>query len=160
MASALTVPGWLEGLNPLLAVILAGLIPGMEPRYAVMLGIYLGLNPVEVLVVGLAEVLLLSLALSRLVLLADPILARIPRVGPLYSRYRSSALRRARPSVERWGGLGLVIFVAIPLPATGIYTGAVAGMLLGLPPGRLAFYLALGGSLSIGITMAATLLVS
>ncbi len=154
------VPSWLEGFDPLLAVVLAGLIPGLEPRYAVLLGAYLGLPLVEVVAVASLEAVLLSVILSRILSIVDPLLSRAPLVGGLYSRYRSSALRRAGPGIERWGGLGLTVFVAIPLPATGIYTGALAGLLLGIDPGRMQVYLAVGGLLSIGITLALTVLIA
>ncbi len=34
---------------------------------------------------------------------------------------------------ERWGKLALVIFVAIPLPMTGAWSGAVASFVFGIP---------------------------
>ncbi|MFA6391757.1 MAG: small multi-drug export protein [Patescibacteria group bacterium] len=34
---------------------------------------------------------------------------------------------------EKWGLLALAIFVAIPLPATGAWTGAIAAFLFGIP---------------------------
>ncbi|MCE4602897.1 MAG: small multi-drug export protein [Desulfurococcales archaeon] len=157
--ASVQVPSWLEGFDPLLAVAVAGIIPGLEPRYAVLLGAYLGLPLAKVVVVASAEAILLSILLSRLLSILDPLLSRAPLVGGLYSRYRSSALRRAGPSIERWGGLGLTIFVAIPLPATGIYTGAIAGLLLGLKPGRMQVYLAAGGLLSIAITLAISIFI-
>ncbi len=49
---------------------------------------------------------------------------------------------------ERWGALALVIFVAIPLPFTGAWTGAVAAYLFGIPRKK-AFVL-----ISIGVAIA------
>lgn len=37
---------------------------------------------------------------------------------------------KAHPKVERFGLLGLALFVAIPLPGTGAYSGSVASWLL------------------------------
>src|SRR3989339_802602 len=34
--------------------------------------------------------------------------------------------RKAHKGIEKWGYVGLMIFVAIPFPATGAYTGALA----------------------------------
>ena len=38
--------------------------------------------------------------------------------------------QRAHPKVEKYGILGLALFVAIPLPGTGAYSGSVAAWLL------------------------------
>lgn len=39
---------------------------------------------------------------------------------------------RAKPLVDRYGFLGLALFVAVPLPGTGAYAGSCAGWLLGM----------------------------
>ncbi|MBI1742866.1 small multi-drug export protein [Candidatus Acetothermia bacterium] len=41
--------------------------------------------------------------------------------------------RRKRALIERWGALGLVIFVAVPLPFTGPWSGALVAYLFGIP---------------------------
>ena len=35
-----------------------------------------------------------------------------------------------RPKVDRWGFLGLLLFVGIPLPGTGAWTGTLAASIL------------------------------
>lgn len=52
----------------------------------------------------------------------------------------------------RWGILGLVIFVAIPLPMTGAWSGAVAAHLFGIPS-RWSFWLILLGVMIAGLIM-------
>lgn len=39
---------------------------------------------------------------------------------------------KAKPYVEKYGVLGLLVFVAIPLPGTGAYSGSLAAWLLDL----------------------------
>jgi len=56
-------------------------------------------------------------------------------LGEVYERALGLARRRSR-SVERYGLLGLTIFVAIPLPATGAWTGSLIAYLLGLSKTR------------------------
>ncbi|MGC8970697.1 MAG: COG2426 family protein [bacterium] len=36
--------------------------------------------------------------------------------------------------IERYGTLGLIVFIAIPLPLTGAWTGSIASFLLGMNP--------------------------
>ena len=148
-----TAPAWIEGLDPLLAVAIVGLLPGLEPRYAVILGAYMGLGLDILLLIGVAQVLLLSTILTLSLEALDKLLAKAPLIGPVYTRYRARALSRASRSVEKWGRLGLALFVAIPLPATGIYTGALAGLLLGLRGSSLLAPLIIGGLASIALTL-------
>jgi uncharacterized membrane protein len=65
----------------------------------------------------------------------DWVFARTRRKGRLISRYEA---------------IGLVLLVAIPLPATGAWTGAVAAVLFGIPAKR-AFPLIAGGVLVAGV---------
>ena len=48
-----------------------------------------------------------------------------------FSWWFSHTLRRSR-LVEKYEALGLVLFVMIPLPVTGAWTGSVAAFLLGI----------------------------
>lgn len=40
--------------------------------------------------------------------------------------------RKTKKSIERWETLALILFVAIPLPVTGAWTGSLAAYLFGL----------------------------
>lgn len=53
----------------------------------------------------------------------------IPR-GSWVHRKLEGARDKAHPLVEKYGVIGLAIFVAIPLPGTGAYSGSVAAWLL------------------------------
>ena len=46
--------------------------------------------------------------------------------------------------IERWGSIGLLLLVAIPLPGTGAWTGALAARLIGLPNSKSLPWIALG----------------
>ena len=61
--------------------------------------------------------------------------------------------RKASEKIEKYGTIGLIIFVAIPLPGTGVWTGALAGYLLGLRARDVIIALVIGNAI-------ATLLVS
>jgi len=158
----------IEGLRsyPYLAILVASLMPGVEPRYAVILGATMpGVSLEESLAVSLAGLSILSTALSLAISALDSFLEKIPgegsRLSPLarlYRRVKLSGYKRARGSVERWGLLGLILFIAVPLPFTGIYTGALASILLNIRGLRLFTALALGGLLSLALTTALLLI--
>jgi uncharacterized membrane protein len=57
---------------------------------------------------------------------------------PLYARFFDKFVNRARnklqKEIQKYGYWGLVIFIGIPLPVTGAYTGALGAWVLGLEP--------------------------
>lgn len=59
----------------------------------------------------------------------------LDRIG-WYHRFLAALLERARgkikSEVDRYGYLGVMLFVAIPLPMTGAYTGTLGAWVLGL----------------------------
>lgn len=52
--------------------------------------------------------------------------------------------RRKGKWIQRLGSIGLVLLVAIPLPGTGAWTGAIASRLLGIPIRRALLWIAVG----------------
>jgi len=52
--------------------------------------------------------------------------------------------RRAGDKIRRYRTLGLTLFVAIPLPVTGAWTGSLAAFLFGIPKRRAIPAIALG----------------
>jgi len=72
----------------------------------------------------------------------------------LFARTR----RKVSRSYERWEDVALLLFVAVPLPITGAWTGSVAAFVFGVPYRR-AILLIFGGVLVAGgIVTAATAL--
>jgi uncharacterized membrane protein len=60
-----------------------------------------------------------------------PLLSRVGFFDRLMQWYFKWTKRRSK-SVERFGWLGLTLFVAIPLPVTGAWTGSILAVVLGL----------------------------
>lgn len=58
---------------------------------------------------------------------------------------------------EKWGQLALVVFVAIPLPVTGVWTGSVAAFLFGIPKYTALFLISVGSLIAGVIVTLATL---
>ncbi len=53
-------------------------------------------------------------------------------LGQRFFEWLFARTRRKTADIEKYETLGLTVFVAIPLPATGAWTGAMAGWLLGM----------------------------
>ena len=145
-------------MNSFLEVFLLSLVPTFEGRYAIVYGIGRGYPLWETLLSASLGVLTLSLLLPALLPYIDRImlwLEKTPlrKVAHLYLHYVERVRKKAHPYVERWGFIGLTIFVAIPLPGTGIWTGALAAYILGIEKKQTVPALILGGLLSMAITV-------
>jgi uncharacterized membrane protein len=62
----------------------------------------------------------------------------------LFDRWVVRTRAKAEKNVRKWGYWGVMLFVAIPLPITGAYTGTLAAWILKLDKVRSFRYLALG----------------
>ncbi|MDR1307818.1 MAG: small multi-drug export protein [Treponema sp.] len=51
----------------------------------------------------------------------------------LFDRFVERAREKLRSGVEKWGALGVALFVAVPLPVTGAWTGTLGAWVMGLP---------------------------
>ena len=69
-----------------------------------------------------------------LLLFLDPLSRFLDKIEPLgkIKDWFFERTRRRRRIVERYGSIGLVLFVSIPLPVTGAWTGSILAFLLGL----------------------------
>jgi uncharacterized membrane protein len=85
-------------------------------------------------------------------------LAMRVRVGRRFFEWLFARTRRQTAGIEKYETLGLTIFVAIPLPATGGWTGAMAAFLLGLRFRHAIWAIGLGVLVAGGIVAALSLL--
>jgi uncharacterized membrane protein len=114
----------------ILLILLATVSPISELRGGIPLGILeFGLDPFFVFCIAvIANALIFFPVFFALRLLYDKLLYRIP----LSDKYLDSLRRRGKPKVEKYGFWGLFLFVAVPLPLTGAYTGTILAWLLGV----------------------------
>ena len=109
---------------------LLAMVPVMELRGAIPIGVAMGLPP---LVAFLAAVIGNMIPVPFILVFIRRIFkwmrVRIPRLGGLVDRLEAKAHIKGR-KVTRFKYLGLFIFVAIPLPGTGAWTGALAAAFL------------------------------
>lgn len=149
-------------MNKFVEIFMLSLIPTFEGRYAIVYGIGRGYPVAGTLIFASLGVLLLSVALPLLLPLIDLVMLKLEntplgKFAELYLRYVERVRRKAHPYVERWGFPGLIIFVAIPLPGTGVWTGSLAAYIFGMEKRRTMAALLLGGLLSILITLVPSL---
>jgi uncharacterized membrane protein len=76
----------------------------------------------------------------------------------LFNRFVERARVKLQGGVEKWGWLGVAAFVAVPLPATGAWTGTLGAWVLGLGKGRTMAAVSLGVLAAGAIVTAVVLL--
>ena len=101
--------------------------PISELRGGIPLGISLGLDPWFTFFVAIVvNALIFFPVFFVLRLFYDKFLFRIP----LFDRYLNRLRERGKPIVDKHGFWGLFLFVAVPLPFSGAYTGTILAWLL------------------------------
>ncbi|MBC7115113.1 MAG: small multi-drug export protein [Archaeoglobi archaeon] len=115
-----------------LKVLMTAMLPVLELRGAIPLGILLGLSPLKAYILSVVGNFI---PVPFILLLLRKILNFLERFGALSSvveRIYTLGERRSE-LVRKYGPLGLTLFVAIPLPVTGAWTGSLVATLLNLP---------------------------
>lgn len=135
----------MDGLN----VLLASLLPYLELRGAIPLAWQLGLGPLEAY---LWAVIGNMLPVIPILILIEPVIKWLSKFN-MFKRICEWILARSRrqaPQVKKYGFWGLAIFVAIPLPMTGAWSGAAIAFILGIRK-RVAFLSIFLGVLIAGL---------
>lgn len=112
---------------------LVAMVPIIELRGAIPFGVALGLSPGAAM---LASILGNVIPLPFIVVYIRRIFLwmrrRLPKLNSLVDRMEKKAHLKGT-KVTRYKYLGLTVFVAIPLPGTGGWTGALAAAFLDMP---------------------------
>jgi len=108
-------------------VLLLSISPISELRGGIPYGIHSGLDPWFTFSIAvIVNMLIFFPILFALHLFYDKVLYRIP----LFDRYLDGLRRRGKTIVDKYGFWGLFLFVAVPLPFTGVYTATILAWLL------------------------------
>ncbi len=120
-------------LPPPVAVFCIAMLPVFELRGAIPAGYAMGMgSPVAIYLLAVAGNFVPVLPI---LLLLGPV-ERFLRRWPVWDRFFTWLFRRTvsrSALIKRYESLGLILFVAIPAPMTGAWTGAVAAYLFKLP---------------------------
>ena len=125
-------------------VIVANTLPSLEQIGGIPLGIALGLDPVYTLLVSLMVNCLLFLPVFfGLKLFYKRLLSKIR----LFNKYLERVRRIGKPYVDKYGIIGLTLFISLPTPLTGTYTASILSWFLGLDWKRSFIAIALGSTI-------------
>ncbi|WP_243029356.1 COG2426 family protein [Thermus altitudinis] len=119
-------------MPPELYVVLVAALPVVELRGAIPLGVALGLSPGEAFFLALLGNLLVAPVALLLLPWAVDLVTRLPLPARVWAALEARVRLKGEEQVQRLGALGLFLFVAVPLPGTGAWSGAVLAVVLGL----------------------------
>ncbi|MCB6365056.1 small multi-drug export protein [Intestinibacillus massiliensis] len=142
---------WLLGAGREVAVFIISMVPLVELRGAVPLGTAIGMPWVQVLLIALAGNIL---PIPFILLFAEKLLDWLATLRPFagFANWYKNKLLHKTDRVTRYANIGLFLFVAIPLPGTGAWSGAAIAALLKMPVRKAFFSISLG-VITAGIIM-------
>jgi len=118
--------------NPILALIAITFLPFLELRASIPTGILiLGMDWWTVFVVSVVTNILLAPLLYIFVNYFMHLFLKMDFIDKIYQRIVERTQKKVRPYVEKYGTIGLALFIGIPLPGSGVYSGALGAYLLG-----------------------------
>ncbi|MBN1645465.1 small multi-drug export protein [Candidatus Woesearchaeota archaeon] len=120
-------------MNHYIYTILLTLTPLFELRAAIPYAVFVGGIPLftAAILVFVINVLLGVLAyflLDKVIRLA----CRIKFIDRIYKKFLLKTQKRIHQGVEKYGEWALAVFIGIPLPGSGVYTGTLSAYILGL----------------------------
>ena len=140
-------------MDTILKLIFISLIPWIELRGGIPIGINEGLNPVHVFFICTVTDIVLIPVLLVLLRHVAPIVLRVETINRLYQWNVVRTVKRYE-KYRKWEELGLALFVAIPLPFTGVYSGTLVSYVLDFRK-REAFLSIASGAVMAGIIVTA-----
>ncbi|MFC1640613.1 COG2426 family protein [Patescibacteria group bacterium] len=150
---------WANGLSAELATLIVAIIPIAELRGAI---------PVSIEIFGLVwwkayifAVIGNMIPVFIILKVLGPISAFLSKHSKFFKRFFDWLFERTRRKFydrhERFGDIALTFFVAIPLPITGVWTGAIAAFLFGIKYWRAISLMFIGVLISATIVTIITL---
>jgi uncharacterized membrane protein len=118
-------------MNNILQLILMTLAPVLELRASIPYGILkLNMDWMLVFIICTISNIMIGPAVYFFLDKVMHIFLRIEWINKSYSRYVDNTRKKMQQPIEKYEYIGLAIFIGIPLPGTGVYTGALAAYLL------------------------------
>ena len=115
-----------------LYVIFMAMLPVVELRGAIPLGLILGFSLVKSAILGILGNILVVPLLLNIFVPALEFLEKTNFCKKIVIWIKTRTIKKSSRLIEKYSLLGLFLLVAIPVPTTGAWTGSVAAVLLGL----------------------------
>ncbi|MCK9484715.1 MAG: small multi-drug export protein [Candidatus Marinimicrobia bacterium] len=120
-------------INDIIKMIAITFIPTLELRASIPFGIFAtDLSWQIVFGVCIIANIIIGIIIYFLMELIIKVLTMIPIISRLWDNYVEKTQHKIQKGVDKYGEWAVAIFIGIPLPGSGVYTGALASYLIGL----------------------------
>jgi len=120
-------------MDPTLQLILITLLPFLELRASIPYGILkIGLPYLVVFFICVITNIILGILIYYFLDKIIAITKKIRFIEKFWNIYVEKTQKKIHKLVEKWGEWAITIFIGIPLPGSGVYSGALAAYLIGL----------------------------
>lgn len=130
-----------------LKVLAISAIPFLELRLGIPVGIVSGLSPGVAVALGVIGNILQVPLIIFVMYMLRRIAQQVPFAARWLQRIDSSA-ERHHEKVRRFGWVGLALLIGIPIPGTGLWTGAALANLMRMPIALTVLAMAAGVAIS------------
>lgn len=133
-------------LTKIINLVLLTFLPFLELRYSIPIGILEGTVNLPfgysitayampwwiVFVTCVIANIIIAVILYFIIDFIVKLLCKIKFINRLWRWKVQRTQKKIQPLIEKYGELGLAIFIGIPLPGSGVYTGCIAAYVLGM----------------------------
>ncbi|MBW2966912.1 small multi-drug export protein [Candidatus Woesearchaeota archaeon] len=120
-------------LREFLELIFITFLPFLELRASIPYGILkLQMNWIDVFIICVITNVLLGIFIFFLLDKFVHLIIKIKPIGRFYHKIVERTQKRIHKSVEKYGEFGVALFIGVPLPGSGVYSGALGAYLLGM----------------------------
>lgn len=130
-----------------LAVLIIAMLPLIELRGAIPVGVALGVPMSEAIFISYLGSTIPAIFIVYLIGYVFKILRKINFMDRLITKINHKTMSK-KEQIEKYGYWGLMLFVGIPLPGTGAWSGALLSHLLNLGKKRSILAIALGNAIA------------
>ena len=144
---------WLTGTTAgkMVATFILSMLPVGELRFGLPYGIALGLEyPLALMAALLGNMIPVPFIIAYIKRIFAWMRRHMPAFDAFITRLENKANLKGE-TVEKYGPVGLLLFVAIPLPGTGAWTGALIAALLNMKNEKAVPYIMLGVCIAASI---------
>jgi uncharacterized membrane protein len=141
------------GINPYFAVLLIATLPIVELRGSIPVGFLLELNWIYIVLVSIIGNMLPIFFILYFLGIVEKFLRRF-KIFDMFFNWLFKRTKAKSILMEKYEELGLMLFVAIPAPITGAWTGSLASYIMKLSYLKSLFFIFLGVLIAAGIVTA------
>lgn len=135
-------------MNDLIYSIILSMMPIAELRGGIPYALANGISPITAYLVCCAANILAFPIVYLFIGLFHDLFLKIQWYASLFEKLVLRTRSKVEDNLKKWGFWGLMVFVMIPLPVTGAYTGSFAAWVFGIEKSKAFLAVALGVMIS------------